>query len=95
MDALAKDGIMLERHYTAWSCGPSRSSLLSGRLPHHVNQHGAARVPRGFTLISAKLQQVGYSTHQIGKVRLSPSRALKLLCPMFYLYVYVQDFARA
>jgi arylsulfatase A-like enzyme len=69
MDALSSGGIRLDRHYTAYTCGPSRSSLLSGRLPHHVNQYGDERVPRGFTLLPRKLQQVGYATHQIGKVR--------------------------
>ena len=31
-------GIELDRHYAYRFCSPSRSSLLSGRLPFHVNQ---------------------------------------------------------
>ena len=34
-DALIKEGILLERHYASSSSGPSRCSLLSGRLPSH------------------------------------------------------------
>ena len=55
-------------------CSPSRSSLMSGRLPYHVNQINLGNafpgsgVPRNMTLIAAKLQSVGYRTHQIGKV---------------------------
>ena len=39
LDALAADGIKLDRHYTFKYCSPTRSSLLTGRLPLHVNQN--------------------------------------------------------
>merc|ERR1719174_696182 len=35
---LAQEGVELDRHYTYVYCSPTRSSFLSGRLPHHVNQ---------------------------------------------------------
>ena len=38
LDALAAAGIKLDRHYVFKYCSPTRSSLLSGRLPLHVNQ---------------------------------------------------------
>ena len=34
LDALIKDGVLLERHYTSSTSAPSRCSLLSGRLSH-------------------------------------------------------------
>ena len=37
IDALARDGVRLSRHYTFKFCSPSRSSLLSGRNAIHVN----------------------------------------------------------
>ena len=37
INALVKDGILLEAHYTFQFCSPTRSSFLSGRLPIHVN----------------------------------------------------------
>ena len=37
LDALADEGILLNRHYAYKICSPSRSSFQSGRLPVHVN----------------------------------------------------------
>eukprot|EP01048_Picozoa_sp_COSAG05_P002373 COSAG05_NODE_95_length_19507_cov_71.031791_19_plen_220_part_00 len=65
-DAAAADGIILDRHYTYRWCSPTRSSLMTGRLPYHVLQ-STNYVDRRFNMMSAKLAQVGYSTHQLGK----------------------------
>ena len=73
IDALAKDGVTLERLYTYEMCSPSRSSLLSGRLPQHVNIHNdeqtkpGAGIPAAMATIPSKLREMGYRTHQIGK----------------------------
>tara|TARA_B110001452_G_scaffold142624_1_gene118646 strand:+ start:571 stop:1038 length:468 start_codon:yes stop_codon:yes gene_type:complete len=37
-DALVKQGVELDRHYAFQYCSPSRSSLMTGRLPYHVQQ---------------------------------------------------------
>ena len=37
IDALALRGVRLEQHYVFHFCSPTRCSLLSGRLPIHVN----------------------------------------------------------
>jgi arylsulfatase I/J len=81
-DRLAKEeGVELDQHYAHTVCSPSRSSLLSGRLPIHVNvDNGAATVhnpldpvsgfqgiPRNMTVIAEKLKEAGYATHQVGK----------------------------
>ena len=66
MDREASNGIMLERHYTYRWCSPTRSSLMTGRLPYHVLQ-STNYVERRYNMIAAKLKQVGYSTHQFGK----------------------------
>ena len=35
--ALAKEGIVLDNHYTHWHCSPTRRSFITGRIPiHHV-----------------------------------------------------------
>lgn len=39
MDALVRDGIELDRMYAYKYCSPTRSSILSGRLPVHVTQY--------------------------------------------------------
>ena len=64
MDKLAQDGIILKRHYTFRWCAPTRSALMTGRLPYHVYQQGS-HVTRGYTMLPRKLQQVGYETHQV------------------------------
>ena len=73
LDALAKSGVILDRLYTYEFCSPSRSSLLSGRLPGHVNIHNddqtmpGAGIPEAMTTMPAFLASAGYITHQIGK----------------------------
>ena len=65
-DRLAKEGIRLERHYAFRWCAPSRSALMTGRLPYHVLEN-TNYVTRGMTMLPKKLQSVGYTTHMVGK----------------------------
>lgn len=37
-DALVKEGIQLDKSYVFMYCAPTRSAIMSGRLPYHVNQ---------------------------------------------------------
>ena len=67
MNKLVQDGIILKRHYTFRWCAPTRSALMTGRLPYHVYQQGS-HVTRGYTMLPRKLQQVGYETHQVGQL---------------------------
>ena len=74
VDSLAESGLILDRHYTYKFCSPSRSSLLSGRLPFHVNIYNddptlmpGQGVPVNMTMISSKLKTAGYVSHFIGK----------------------------
>jgi arylsulfatase I/J len=84
-DKLVAEGIDLQRHYAFPFCSPSRSSLMSGRLPYHVNQVNrpnpvpGSGVPRNMTLISQKLQSAGYKTHQVRHASLSFRLALTSL----------------
>ena len=80
-DWLCKQGIELDQHYAFRVCSPSRSSLISGRLPLHVNIQniqpnvynpndtvsGFQGIPRFMTGIGAKMKAAGYATHQVGK----------------------------
>ena len=45
MDSLVKEGIELDQHYTYLFCSPTRSALMTGRLPIHVNQENSAEFP--------------------------------------------------
>ena len=81
IDSLVEDGLQLDQHYVYNYCSPSRASLLSGRLPIHVNDadtsqscynpkdpvSGYTGIPRNMTVISAKMKEAGYATHQVGK----------------------------
>jgi arylsulfatase A-like enzyme len=81
MDGLVAEGIELQRHYVFSCCSPSRASVLSGRLPPHVEtwltdpsisnpadtESGWAGIPRSMTGIAAMLKQANYSSHAVGK----------------------------
>jgi len=81
MKALQPESILLNKHYAYSWCAPSRSSLLSGRLPIHVdvnhsNPMASIRsspldsgegIPAGMTTIGTKLKGQNYSTHYVGK----------------------------
>ena len=65
-DDLAHAGVRLERHYTFRWCAPTRSALMTGRLPYHVLQQ-TDYVDRNMKMLPAKLKEAGYKTHQVGK----------------------------
>ena len=73
IDALARGGLLLGRHYAYKVCCPTRSSFISGRLPIHVNVNNANGVQElnGVDLrmatIAEKMKQGGYKTHAAGK----------------------------
>eukprot|EP00966_Prymnesium_polylepis_P137115 3168316-Prymnesium_polylepis.1 len=78
---LEPESIKLNRHYAYAWCAPSRASLMSGRLPVHVNVNhsnpmayitsnnisSGEGVPAGMTTIATKLKSAGYATHYVGK----------------------------
>ena len=80
-DELRKKGLELDQHYVYQFCSPSRSCLMSGRLPIHVNDQnkemstynpqdpisGFAGIPRNMTGLASKMKEGGYAAHQVGK----------------------------
>ena len=78
---LVKNGLELDQHYVYKVCSPSRSCLMSGRLPIHVNDQnidpgvhnpedkvsGYAGIPISMTGMAEKLKESSYATHQVGK----------------------------
>ena len=82
IDNLVEQGLELDQHYVFKLCSPSRCSLLTGRLPIHVNDNnkinptyynpkdtisGFQGIPRNMTVIAEKMKKAGYATHQVGK----------------------------
>lgn len=74
MDTMVKTGLRLDNHYAYRFCSPTRSSLMTGRLPIHVNQRNnakwgwtAAAVHPSFTMLPKRLKVAGYVSHQVGK----------------------------
>ena len=71
-ETLAKEGLILDRHYVFKYCSPSRASFLTGRWPHHAHQwnppeNALVGANINMTMIPAKLKMAGYKTHMVGK----------------------------
>jgi arylsulfatase B len=68
---LALEGIVFDRQYNHFTCTPSRSSFMSGRLPMHVQSTLAnpdvqnAGLPVNMTTIVEKLALANYTTRVI------------------------------
>ncbi|KAI5726415.1 hypothetical protein M8J76_002340 [Diaphorina citri] len=73
IDALAYNGIVLNRHYTLPTCTPSRAAFLTGKYPFRygidtpVGAGVVKAVPVTEKLLPQYLKELGYSTHLIGK----------------------------
>ena len=81
LDALASEGIRLDRFYTHQICSPSRCALQTGRAPIHVNVQnvppetvnpadkvgGYQGIPTNMTGLATVLRRAGYRTRMVGK----------------------------
>eukprot|EP00118_Oscarella_pearsei_P018833 m.195823 g.195823 ORF g.195823 m.195823 type:complete len:516 (+) comp39521_c1_seq2:37-1584(+) len=74
IDALAREGVMLNNYYVQPICTPTRSSLMTARYPIHTGmQHNVIMGPAPYglgldeKLLPQYLKQLGYSTHAVGK----------------------------
>uniref|UniRef100_A0A131YPZ6 Arylsulfatase B n=1 Tax=Rhipicephalus appendiculatus TaxID=34631 RepID=A0A131YPZ6_RHIAP len=88
LEALARDGVILEQHYVLPTCTPTRAALLTGRYPYKlgIQGHGIRPLepyglPLGMTTLAEELKRRDYTTHAFGKwhlgycdVKLTPTR---------------------
>ena len=68
---LAREGILLNRHYVHWHCSPSRRSFLTGRLPiHHgefLSGENSDDIDLRWSWLTDKLKQRNYRSYWYGK----------------------------
>lgn len=74
IDALAYNGIVLNRHYVMPTCTPSRAAYLTGKYPIHTGMQGRPisageirGIPLTEKLLPEYLKELGYFTHLVGK----------------------------
>jgi len=74
LEALAREGVLLEQHYSQPVCTPTRAALLSGRYPFHIGLQRKVVKPlnpwgllTNLTTLADELKSAGYSTYAVGK----------------------------
>ena len=69
MDALAKGGVFFTESYcTSPVCGPARSSLITGRMPHETGVvWNSTHINPAYPTVGQIFQQAGYNTAWAGK----------------------------
>ena len=88
MDALARAGVRLGRHYSYMWCAPSRSALMTGRLPPHNGVYSGASgtyfaLSRDYRTLPQMLAPAGYVSHAVGKWRKSTATYQTSRCLWF------------
>ncbi|XKL69126.1 hypothetical protein PGB90_006895 [Kerria lacca] len=74
IDALAYNGLIMNRHYVLPTCTPSRVSLMTGKYPIRVGLQGdpmrsqdRVALPIEEKILPQYLKEQGYKTHLVGK----------------------------
>lgn len=102
LDALAADGVILNKFYVEPACTPSRSAFMTGRYPIRMGTQGYPvdigqpwGLPLDIRILPQYLQDLGYETHLVGKWHLGS--CMKSLTPpqrgfdSFYGFYYGEE----
>jgi arylsulfatase A-like enzyme len=92
IDALASQGVRLERAYAFPICSPTRAALMTGRTPLQFGVDDAmendAMLPEQLTLLPEYFQRSGYATWMVGKWHLGMGRVAALPQSRGFDYFY-------
>ena len=74
LDRLASEGVKLESYYVQPLCSPTRSTIMTGRYPHHtgigpdvIEVDHPYGVPAREVFLPELLRRAGYACHAVGK----------------------------
>ena len=83
LDRLAREGIQLDRFYTAPMCTPTRAMLMTGRDPirfglayEQINPWNAVGVPPDEHFMPESFRAAGYQTAMVGKWHLGHTQGI-------------------
>lgn len=74
LEMLAREGVLLNQHYSQPICTPTRAALMSGRYPFHIGLQREVVKPLNpwgllpnLTTLADEFKGAGYVTHIVGK----------------------------